>query len=51
MEILALIQWHMFPYFWEKDNNEKMKRKYKRLRGDNLFDKIMLLHTADKNAH
>ena len=51
MEILALIQWHMFPYFWEKDNNEKMKRKYKRLWGDNLFDKIMLLHTADKNAH
>lgn len=51
MEILALIQWHMFPYFWEKDNNEKMKRKYKKLWGDNLFDKIMLLHTADKNAH
>lgn len=51
MEILALIQWHMFPYFWEKDNNEKMKKKYKKLWGDNLFDKIMLLHTADRNAH
>lgn len=51
MEILALIQWHMFPYFWEKDSNEKMKKKYKKLWGDNLFDKIMLLHTADRNAH
>ena len=51
LEILALIQWHMFPFFWEKDNNEKMKRKYKRLWGDKLFDKIMLLHKADREAH
>ena len=28
LEILALIQWHMFPYFWEKDNNKKMEKKY-----------------------
>lgn len=51
MEILALIQWHMFPYFWEKDNNEKMKSKYKRLWGDELFSKIMKLHEADRKAH
>jgi len=51
LEILALIQWHMFPYFWEKDNNTKMQSKYKKLWGDKLYDKIMLLHKADMEAH
>ena len=51
LEILALIQWHMFPYFWEKDNNTKMQSKYKKLWGDELYDKIMLLHKADMEAH
>lgn len=51
LEILALIQWHMFPYYWEKDNNTKMERKYRKLWGEKLFKKIMLLHEADKNAH
>ncbi len=51
LEILALIQWHMFPYFWEKTNNEKMRKKYKALWGDSLYEKIMVLHKADINAH
>lgn len=51
LEILALIQWHMFPYFWEKDSNKKMEQKYKRLWGEKLYEKIMLLHKADKEAH
>lgn len=48
-----LIQWHMQPYFWEKDeiNGDKQMAKYKKLWGDKLFDDIMLLHEADKNAH
>ena len=51
LEVLALIQWHMFPYFWEKDNNTKMQKKYRRLWGEDLYDKIMILHKADIEAH
>ena len=51
LEILALIDYHMHPYFWEKDDNEKMEKKYKRLWGDCLYDKIMNLHYADEKAH
>ena len=51
LEILALIQWHMFPYFWEKDNNKKMEKKYRNLWGEELYRKIMLLHKADEAAH
>lgn len=51
LEIVAIIQWHMLPYQWEKDNNEKLRNKYKKLWGDELYEKIMLLHEADKKAH
>lgn len=51
LEILALIQWHMFPYFWEKDNNKKMENKYKHLWGHELYNKVMKLHKADAAAH
>lgn len=51
LEILALIQWHMFPYFWEKDDNKKMEKKYRNLWGEELYRKIMLLHKADEAAH
>lgn len=47
----ALIRWHMIPYVWEKDNNEKLKEKYKKLWGDKLYSDIMRLHEADKLAH
>ena len=47
----ALIRWHMTPYFWEKDNNEKMHNKYRKLWGEELYREIMLLHTCDKMAH
>ena len=49
--IAILIRLHMMPYFWEKDNNEKMKNKYRNMWGYILYDDIMLLHEADKNAH
>ncbi len=41
----------MQPYFWEKDNNEKLHNKYRKLWGENLYNDIMLLHKADKYAH
>ena len=49
--VATLIRWHMQPYFWEKDNNEKLHNKYKTLWGENLYNDIMLLHKADKEAH
>ena len=49
--IAILIRLHMMPYFWEKDNNEKMKNKYRNMWGKILYDDIMLLHEADKAAH
>lgn len=49
--IAALIRWHMQPYFWEKDNNEKLHNKYRKLWGEQLYNDIMLLHIADRNAH
>ena len=47
----VLIRWHMQPYFWEKDNNEKLHDKYKQLWGDKLYSDIMKLHAGDKMAH
>ena len=49
--ISVIIRWHMQPYFWEKDNNEKQHNKYRKLWGEELYSDIMKLHEADKNAH
>jgi predicted kinase len=49
--IAVIIRWHMQPYFWEKDNNEKQHSKYRKLWGEELYSDIMKLHEADKNAH
>ena len=49
--VAVLIRWHMQPYFWEKENNEKSHNKYKKLWGENLYRDIMILHKADKAAH
>lgn len=49
--ILALIDFHMYPYFWEKDDNQKMKNKYMNLWGEDMFKDILLLHEADRKAH
>lgn len=42
-----LIMWHMQPYFNKED---KTKRKYENLWGENLTKCIYLLHHGDKNA-
>lgn len=47
----VLIRWHMQPYFWEKDNNEKLHNKYRKLWGEELYEDIMALHAADRAAH
>ncbi|MGN0246942.1 MAG: AAA family ATPase [Lachnospiraceae bacterium] len=49
--VSILIRWHMQPYFWEKDNNEKLQNKYRKLWEEKLYQDIMTLHTADKEAH
>ena len=50
-EISELIRWHMTPYFWEKKDDEKKRKKYFDLWGEELYEKVMLLHSADKEAH
>lgn len=50
-DIALLVRWHMQPYFWEKDNNEKQHNKYRQLWGEELYQDIMKLHAADKKAH
>ena len=49
--VAILIRWHMQPYFLEKDNNEKLYNKYRKLWGEELYNDIILLHEADKYAH
>lgn len=51
LDVAIRIMWHMQPYFWEKDNNEKLHNKYRKLWGDLLYYDIMHLHEADRNAH
>lgn len=53
LDVSVLINLHMMPYFWEKDkeNGEKTKRKYQKLWGEELYNNVMKLHIADKNAH
>ena len=51
LKIAILIRWHMQPYFWERDNNEKLHNKYRKLWGEDLYSDIMKLHEADVNAH
>lgn len=51
LNVAIRIMWHMQPYFWERDNNEKQHNKYYKLWGDALYNDIMLLHKADQAAH
>jgi len=51
LDVAVMIRWHMQPYYWEKDNNEKLHNKYRKLWGEKLYQDIMKLHEADKAAH
>ena len=48
IDVAVIIMWHMQPYF---NKEEKTKNKYRRLWGEELYEKIMKLHEADVNAH
>ena len=49
----VLIQFHMHPYFWEQQgaNTEKLKNKYRKLWGEEMYQDIIDLHNADVAAH
>ena len=49
--VAQLICWHMQPYFWERNNNERLHNKYHNLWGEKLYQDIMKLHEADLAAH
>ena len=49
--ISTLVNLHIKPYEWERDNNEKLHNKYKKLWGEELYNMVMELHEADKEAH
>lgn len=51
LDVAVRTRWHMQPYFWEKDNNEKQHNKYRKLWGEELYSDVIKLHEADKNAH
>ena len=51
LDYAVIIRWHMQPYFWERDNNEKLHNKYRKLWGENLYQDIMKIHEADKVSH
>lgn len=50
LDVSVLISLHMHPYSW-KDNEDKMKSKYRRIWGDKLFEDVMKLHEVDKYSH
>lgn len=47
LNIASYIQWHMQPFFIQ---SEKAKNKFINLVGQEFYDKLMILHEADKNA-
>lgn len=47
--IAWLINWHMEPFFWKKD--EKLKENRLKLWGKDLFEMIEKLHEADLYTH
>lgn len=51
IDVSILVNLHMKPYQWEKDNDEKLHDKYKKLWGKELYDNVMKLHETDKTAH
>lgn len=47
LNITNYIQWHMHPFFIK---SEKTKDKFIRLVGQEFYNKLMILHEADKNS-
>lgn len=51
LDVSIIINLHMTPYFWERDENEKLHQKCVNLWGDNLYNYVMMLHKADLSEH
>lgn len=51
LTVSVLVNLHMRPYAWERDDNKKLQEKNKELWGDTLYSLVMSLHEADKTAH
>lgn len=49
LEVSQLICYHMHPFFWE--GNEKSENKFRKLWGENFYNKIIRLHECDLAAH
>lgn len=47
-ELLFYVNYHMLPYNFKK---QETIERYENLFGERLFNNLMLLHEADKNAH
>lgn len=48
LDLVFFINYHMLPHQW---NTEKAKEKWKGIFGEDKFNRLMLLHEADKAAH
>lgn len=44
----AYAQWHMGPYMWKE---EKTKKRYRNLFGEDFYHKLLVLHDGDVAAH
>jgi len=53
IDVSILVNLHMEPFFWksDKENGSRRMDKARSLWGDSLFDKVMVLHNADRQAH
>ena len=51
LDVSILVDLHMMPYAWEKENNNRLRNKYMKLWGNDLYHCVMILHEADKAAH
>lgn len=55
LELSQLINYHMYPMRWDKDESkehgQKLRDKYHSLWGDDFYNKIMLLYEADVAQH
>lgn len=49
LDTAFLIRWHMLPY--ELERNPESAQNYIKLFGEELFDRIILFHQADRAAH
>lgn len=51
LDVSIIVNLHMKPYVYEKEDNVKLRNKYRKIWGEDLFNAVEKLHEADKNAH